>query len=35
MKDKKAIRKDGKNYILNRLLNLDTKKVEVNIKLEQ
>lgn len=31
MKDKKAIRKDGKNYTLNRLLNLDTKKVEVNI----
>jgi len=31
MKDKKAIHKDGKNYILNRLLDLNTKKVEVNI----
>ena len=31
MKDKRAIRKEGKNYILNRLLDLSTKKVEVNI----
>lgn len=31
MKDKGAIKKDGKNYKLNRLLDLSTKKVEVNI----
>jgi|TARA_R100001463_G_scaffold30723_5_gene69879 hypothetical protein len=31
MKDKKAIRKENKNYILNRLLDLETVKVEVNI----
>tara|TARA_E500000318_G_scaffold107792_1_gene117577 strand:+ start:609 stop:944 length:336 start_codon:yes stop_codon:yes gene_type:complete len=30
MKDKKAIRKDGKFYVLNRLLDVSTKKVEVN-----
>tara|TARA_R100000231_G_scaffold118074_1_gene88195 strand:- start:186 stop:533 length:348 start_codon:yes stop_codon:yes gene_type:complete len=35
MKDKRAIRKDGKNYILSRLLNLDTKKVEVNINWDE
>ena len=31
MKDKGAIKKDGKNKKLNRLLDLSTKKVEVNI----
>ena len=31
MKDKKAIRKENKNYMLNRLLDLETVKVEVNI----
>ena len=31
IKDKKAIRKDGKNYILNQLLDLKTKSIKINI----
>lgn len=30
-KDKKAIIKEGKNYLLNKLLNLDTESVKINI----
>ena len=30
-KDKKAIRKEGKNYKLNTLLNTDTKSVKIDI----
>ena len=32
IKDKGAIKKSGKDYVLNRLLDQSTKKVEVNIK---
>ena len=35
MKDKGAIIKDGKNYRLNRLLNLDADMVEVNFKRDE
>mgnify|MGYP003109812978 FL=1 len=31
-KDKGAIRKDGKNYVLNQLLNTNTESVQVNVK---
>ena len=30
-KDKKAIRKDGRNYLLSKLLDLGTKSVKINI----
>lgn len=30
-KDKKALRKEGKNYLLSKLLDLDTKSVKINI----
>ena len=30
-KDKKAIYKQGRNYVLNQLLNTDTKSVQINI----
>jgi hypothetical protein len=31
-KDKRAIYKDGRNYVLNQLLNTDTESVQVNIQ---
>ena len=34
-KDKKAIYKDGKNYKLNKLLNTDTKSVQIDIKWDE
>tara|TARA_R110002167_G_scaffold235679_1_gene440902 strand:+ start:431 stop:775 length:345 start_codon:yes stop_codon:yes gene_type:complete len=33
-KGKGAIRKDGKNYVLNQLLNTDTNSVQINIQWE-